>query len=168
MLECACCMHSFATNLSFAVALLMLGWALFAFLGLLWPPVFQWRAAETRWPFRNPEFLALIWFCSFNVSQGDYFSAIFYGIFYGWILSRSKVNVALTRNQLQAELIFLGGVGISGVLVYLQLFQRILGPVGTFLLKPLVLLPVSFALLLLLVWRGFRATQSAPTFHHKV
>ncbi len=161
-------MHSFSTNLAFAVALLMLGWALLAFLALLSPPVFQWRAARIRWPFRNPEILALIWFCSFNVSRGDYFSAILYGIFYGWILSRSKVNVVLTRNQLQAEAIFLGGLGISGVLVYLQLFQRILGPVGTFLLKPLVLLPASFAILLLLVWRGFRATQSAPTLHHKV
>src|SRR5580693_5984578 len=79
------------------------------------------------------------------------------------IFRRSKVKNPLTLSQLGAEATVWGAVGAGGVLVYFDLLQRILGPVGAFLLRPLVLLTVSFAILLLLVWRGFRATQSAPT-----
>ena len=94
-----CHVHSFFTNMSLAVALLMLGWAIFALLGLLSSAVFRWRAAQTQWPFRNPEVLALTWFYSFDVSRGDYFSAIFYAIFFGWIFRRSKVKNPLTLSQ---------------------------------------------------------------------
>jgi hypothetical protein len=161
-----CHVHSFFTNMSLAVALLMLGWAIFALLGLLSSAVFRWRAAQTQWPFRNPEVLALIWFYSFDVSRGDYFSAIFYAIFFGWIFRRSKVKNPLTLSQLGAEATLLGAVGVGGVLVYFDLLQRILGPVGAFLLRPLVLLTVSFAILLLLVWRGFRATNPLRRLNH--
>ncbi len=156
-------MHPIFSKLAYAVSLLMVGWACFALSGLWFPPVFRWRAARMRWPFLDPSLLALIWFCCFEVSRGDYFSALWYGILFGWMMRPSKTIGVLRRSQLAAEAVLSGAVGTIGILLCFGLLQRVLGPLGLFMLKPGVLLSASFAILLLLVWTSFHAAQSAQT-----
>lgn len=163
-------MHSLFANAAFAVATVMLALSLVALVALLASPVYDALAESDRF-LRIPSALFLLWLVLHYAAVEGYFSALWFGLMFGWIGRAPKTKVAMTRSQLAADSIFLGALGGFGVLSYSDLVGRVLGPVGELLLEPVVLIPGSFAILLLMVWMNSRnvagnhAAPSTPPSH---
>lgn len=148
-------MHAFFANAAFAVALAMLAVCLFSLVALLCSPVYD-RLANLERFLRVPSALFLLWLVLHYAAAEGYFSALWFALLFGWMDRASKTKTPLTRSGLVFQSVFLAAAGGVGVLSYFNLIERVLGPVGVFPLKPLVLIPGSFAIVLLVVWMNTR------------
>jgi hypothetical protein len=148
------------------VACVILAFGLLALLAIFFPtfPSLRVREGKTLWFLRNWLVQVLVWRLLSDLSSGAYFDAIYWFAF-GWYLTR-RSNLRLraqNTSQLGLDAFLSLSVGAIGVLDYLGLVGRVLGPVGIWLLKPIVLIPLSFGILAWLVFWAYRQKSTSDT-----
>lgn len=161
-------LHTFFVRISLLVAATMLVFGVSALLAICSKTLYSLRATSLRHVAPDPFLLFLLWRCLLDVGESDYSSAVFWVVMYLFLFRKMAPNLrpSPSYRELAAEAVLLLSCGSFCVLASLGLVQRVLGPVAALLLKPYILIPVSFGMLVLLVWRAFRETPSSPVEPH--